>query len=975
MAGFIDRQLGDYRIIEEIGAGGMGRVFLAENVHHRKKYALKVLPDELSKDANFRRRFFDEARVMSELDHQNIVRVHHMGEHHGTYFLVMDYIEGPQGKPWSLRDELKGSSKGRIEAKKSHSWIVQIAEALAYAHKRGVIHRDIKPANILVTPDGSVKITDFGLAKAIGSQFILSQIHSTMRQSVSFGDQPTVTGDKRQAEQVGDSLDIAETLDATPTSRKRSSGSSGILGTYDYMSPEQREGGLVDERSDIYSLGVLIYRMLTGKRPVGMTKPPSKDRPGLSVKWDAVVARCMEQEPADRYQSVGRLLIGLHEVPGKSARKRNFAVAGVCLVLLCIAILILKLTSCAGPQPESPQLQPVHKEVPVAKVTGSEPDKSAVKVATAADASNAKIAAIDSRKSALRAGAETHAIGILALGDKLLKEGEAHDTLEAFDKAMSKYGQAKAAFAEAQETAGRIQAEIDALQKAKSDMDQVKTQADALDAKTWAKVRYEQAAKAEQKASDASDRVEMANQYKGAAGLYNLAVSEAKQEGEAIVAAARKAAQQAKNKSQNSDVRQYAANELGEADRLMSDAEKVGTDYSKAKRIYEQVMAKYEEALQVAANGAQRKAEYEKLATRAQTAEKAGNLSEAVGLYEQAEKYSDESLKSKIDALKQQIAEKQRQAKLDNLLAQARSKDSKATGREALRILEEALALYPGDAEALALKAKINTYFKPPLAVVPFSEAEAGQYQEQTASYYGVKVEKRVVLANGVTMDFVLIPAGKFMMGSEKGDSSEKPVHEVTITRPFYMSKTEVTQEQYRAVMNSSPSRFSGTNLPVESVSWKDAAEFCTKLGKNYRLPTEAEWEYACRAGSAGAYCFGDSDSGLSEYAWYGSNSGSRPHPVGSKAANAFGLRDMHGNVWEWCSDYYDESFHSKSSVSGEDPENRTPSSLRVVRGGSWSGHPGICCSADRYRRSPVSRDDDFGFRVVCSSPAGLDFK
>ena len=956
MTAYIDKQLGDYRIIEEIGSGGMGQVFLAENVHHRKRYALKILPDELSRDANFRKRFFDEALVMSELEHANIVRVHHMGEHQGVYYLVMDYIEGPQGKPWSLRDELKGSSKRRIEAKKAHSWIVQVAEALAYAHKRGVIHRDIKPANILVTPDGSVKITDFGLAKAIGAQFILSQIHSTMRQSVSLGDQPTVADEKRRSQQAGDSLDIAETLDATPTSRKRSTGSSGILGTYDYMSPEQREGGVVDERSDIYALGVLIYRMLTGRRPVGMAERPSQQVAGLSSKWDMLIGRCMKHEPADRYQSVGRLLIGLHRIPGKSAMKTKVAVAGVCLALLCIAILILKWMGGAGPQPESPQLQPVHKEVPVAKVTGSESDKSAVKVATAADASNAKIAAINSRKSALSAGAETHAIGILASGDKLLKEGEAHDTLEAFDEAMSKYDQAKAAFAEAQETAGRIQAEIDALQKAIDEMNRVKTQADALDAKTWAKVRYEQAAKAEQKASDASDRAEMANLYKGAAGLYNLAVSEARQEGEAIVAEARKAAQQAKDKCQNSDVRNYAVKELGEADRLMTAAEKVGTDYAKAKRIYEQVMAKYQEALQVAADGAQRKAEYEKLVTLAQTAEKAGNLSEAVGLYEDAEKYSDESLQARIDALKQQIAEKQRQAEFDNLLAQARSKDNKAEGKEALKLLDEALILHPGNSEAISLHKKISGYFGP----------RPGEIRE-----------------NSIRMKLVWIAPGDFMMGSNNGssDEDEKPAHLVKLSKGFWMGQTEVTQGQYTAVMNAQP--WSGQNYVKVSannaanyVSWNDAAEFCKKLnqkeGVTYRLPTEAEWEYACRAGTQTKYSFGDSESLLGDYAWFDGNTGyigqKYARPVAQKKPNALGLYDMHGNVWEWCKDWYGADYYSKSPAS--DPQGPSTGRSRVVRGGSWSNAPRNCRSASRNYSAPDDRSSHYGFRVVV-----LDFQ
>jgi serine/threonine protein kinase len=225
------RIIGDYQILEPIGEGGMGQVYLAENIHHRKKYALKILPEQLSRDKGFRQRFFDEARVMSELDHPHIVRVHHIGECQGLYYLVMDYMEGPEGRPCSLHQYLKTSPNGRLEENIAIPWILQIAEGLVYAHQRGVIHRDIKPANILLTRDGRIRITDFGLAKAVGAEFIQSQIHTTQH---SFGSTPTIhkpiTGEKSIGSWV------TTTGDNAPS--RRSSESSGILGTYDYMSPE-----------------------------------------------------------------------------------------------------------------------------------------------------------------------------------------------------------------------------------------------------------------------------------------------------------------------------------------------------------------------------------------------------------------------------------------------------------------------------------------------------------------------------------------------------------------------------------------------------------------------------------------------------------------------------------------------------------------------------------------------------------------
>ncbi len=164
---------------------------------------------------------------------------------------------------------------------------------------------------------------------------------------------------------------------------------------------------------------------------------------------------------------------------------------------------------------------------------------------------------------------------------------------------------------------------------------------------------------------------------------------------------------------------------------------------------------------------------------------------------------------------------------------------------------------------------------------------------------------------NSIGMEFVLIPPGSFQMGcsseSEDCASDEKPRHEVEISQAFLLGKYEVTQAQWEAVMGNNPSWFEGAKYPVENVSWNDVQEFIAKLlekeGVQYRLPTEAEWEYAARAGSRTAYCFGDDKNQLRNYAWYDREDGM--HPVGKKMPNAWGLYDMHGNVWEWVQDWY----------------------------------------------------------------------
>jgi formylglycine-generating enzyme required for sulfatase activity len=243
--------------------------------------------------------------------------------------------------------------------------------------------------------------------------------------------------------------------------------------------------------------------------------------------------------------------------------------------------------------------------------------------------------------------------------------------------------------------------------------------------------------------------------------------------------------------------------------------------------------------------------------------------------------------------------------------------------------------------------------------------AKVSQLQIDTARTVGVPVAKEIDLGGGVTMKLVLIPAGKFMMGEEKDR------HEVTISKPFYIGVTEVIQPQYQAIMGTNPSNFKGATKPVESVPWDDATEFCKKLSEKtrqaVRLPTEAEWEYACRAGTATAFSFGDADSALGDYAWYSANRGfDTTHPVGQKKPNAWGLYDMHGNVFEWCADWYGD--YPKGAVT--DPQGPASGTNRVLRGGCWEYDPALCRSASRYIYLPGLRHDYYGFRVVVSVSA-----
>ncbi len=281
----------------------------------------------------------------------------------------------------------------------------------------------------------------------------------------------------------------------------------------------------------------------------------------------------------------------------------------------------------------------------------------------------------------------------------------------------------------------------------------------------------------------------------------------------------------------------------------------------------------------------------------------------------------------------------------------------------------------------------------PPLAVAPFDERTAKQHQAAWAKHLRVPI----VQTNSIGMRFVLIPPGEFDMGSTEAEVAsslkdaratkqpsyyidhlpdEAPKHQVQITQPIYLGVFEVTQAEYERVMGTNPSRFKGNpRRPVEQVTWEDAVEFCRRLssseaeqatGRSYRLPTEAEWEYACRAGTTTTWYSGDDEAGLKGVAWYGGNRrrGSS-QPVGQKKPNAWGLYDMHGNVREWCSDWWQREY---TTLTVSDPTGPAAGSLRVLRGGCWSHDARICRSAYRFRDPPARPDYNLGFRVAFSS-------
>jgi hypothetical protein len=316
-----DTHFGQYRIIRLLGRGGMGEVYEVEHRVLERKYALKLLPEGFRGRPEAVRRFEREAKVMANLEHPQIVRVDEFGETEGRFWLRMELVRGISGQ-WSevsgpssvvsspssagqciTLGDYAGRQGERIEQGEFADILRQVLEALAHAHGKGVVHRDLKPGNILLERNAAgnleVKVSDFGLARVIGEEFVRNQAQSSVSLSRSIGKAATLGGE----ESIGG--------EAT---RREDEGTStrALLGTWEYMSPEQQHGEEADARSDVYAVGLICYRLLTGSE-LGM-EMPSNAGEGLLAVWDPFIARALEQEAAARYANGLEMLEAFAEV-------------------------------------------------------------------------------------------------------------------------------------------------------------------------------------------------------------------------------------------------------------------------------------------------------------------------------------------------------------------------------------------------------------------------------------------------------------------------------------------------------------------------------------------------------------------------------------------------------------------------------------------------------------------------------------
>jgi WD40 repeat protein/formylglycine-generating enzyme required for sulfatase activity/serine/threonine protein kinase len=789
------REFGEYVLLDKLGEGGMGVVYKAQHRRMKRLVAVKTISRREIGSPDAVKRFYREVETAAKLNHPNIVQAYDASEHDGVHYLVMEYVEG---------EDLAALVKehGALPIAQAVDYVLQAARGLQYAHKHQIIHRDIKPSNLLLDKEGTVKILDMGLASIAG---------------------------------------LAEDSD-----RDRLTSSGQMMGTCDYMAPEQAmDAHHADARADIYSLGCTLYRLLTGRalyQGESMIQVllahrespiPSlcQARPEVPPQLETVYQKMVAKKPEDRYQSMTEVLAALETCVGRG-EATNMSLGEDATVLF-----------------------------PVADKSASRQEASPGRLATAAE------------KKVQRLAEET-----------LSQQAGAAETSKQFPRDATLLPVAR----------------------------KKKTLALAI-----------------------------GSGLLGAAAVIALTVMVSVRTPSGTL-------------------------------EVQSDDPNVHVAVKQGGEVVELVDAK-----------------------------SGWKISLKDGQYELAPQGSTDQFQLDQDSVtvhRGEVVKVKLTLKRDSSISNSKSEISSS-------------------------KSEISNFRSPipPLAVAPFDAKKAREHQEAWAKHLGVPVEQ----TNSIGMKLVLIPPGEFEMGSTREEidraleegkknkeqqwyfervQAEAPRHQVKITKPFYLEMYHVTQAEYEKVMGVNPSTFTGKQMdasvfkpplpesdvknrakfaekvagkdtrrhPVEAVNWDEATEFFRRLSampterasrRVYRLPTEAEWEYACRAGTTTRWYCGDDEAGLPDVAWFHKNSYQITNPVGEKKPNAWGLYDMQGNAEQWCADWFSSDFYKQSPTN--DPVGAPAGIQRVVRGGCWYSNSYFCRSAFRGRFGPVTHSSFVGFRVV----------
>ncbi|MBN1911407.1 MAG: SUMF1/EgtB/PvdO family nonheme iron enzyme [Pirellulales bacterium] len=951
---------GPYVLVRPLDAGGMGRVSLARDEALKRDVAIKELLNPASANDVTWRRFVEEAEITGQLEHPGVVPVYAMGtDRDGMPFYAMRLVRGNTLKNAIAELHSTYSSAGLRELLRR---FVAVCQTVAYAHHRGIVHRDIKPSNIMLGEYGETLVMDWGLARPAPPDSDDSTVGDMVEQHA---DRPKLTL------------------------------SGGPVGTPAYMSPEQASGDSrpVTPQADVYSLGAVLYEILCGQPPfsgesadeileqVRFSSPqnPSAVEPRTPRPLDAVCLKAMGRASWQRYASplaladdVQRWLddepVSVYQEPilervYRWTRKHKTLATSIAVFAVILAVVIV-ISNVMVVREQKRTLSARQLAEDYAKQAAEAEKKAQEKE------SKAKVLAEEVRKARQEAS--------LAIQKAALSE---------------------IAVVQAKETIGRLENDLKSKTEETQKIRQQITQAQAqqTEAEITLKQEKQRAAAAEDRArlleKDVDDLRTEARELRAlAAQLVGLAKG-------APAKPAAKQPEAARSPSEDFTEQPAESFDVTAADKtpcvLTVDTANVSVG---------------RQSLQLDTLGASdicvtyprsRNADWD-LSTKR-------TLRVALLLDDPSAAFGPEGITIRLGRGS------------NYLQCQARADVVKSTSGQWTRLIVplggnatwtrsdvNKLDLSHVDwieihfaAEKPGMKLWLDALsFEPPRAVAPFDAARAKEYQESWSQYLGVPRE----ITNSIGMTFVLIPPGEFMMGTTpeemastldqwKRDGLEEymtiriamegPRHRVRITRPFYLSKCEVTQGQVFSVLNK---RLARDGLPddvaADLVSYDEAVAFCAKAPAAFagdgsftcRLPTEAEWEYACRAGTQTPYYFGQDEKLLDDNAWWRNNYADATHPVGLKKPNAWNLHDMLGNVKEWCADWLKTDYYAESPV--DDPPGPASSNnggQRVLRSGYYEfATPSVLRSATRNYFFPSAQPpvEDFrfrhGFRVAC---------
>jgi serine/threonine-protein kinase len=890
-------RLGSYELLGKLGEGGMGAVYRARQVALDRTVALKILPERLASNVEFVNRFEREAKAVARLDHPNVVRAIDAGEVEGRFYFAMEFVEGE-----SLEDML--AKRGRLPEEEALGIAMHAARGLEAAWRNKLVHRDIKPDNILVTKSGVAKIADLGLARE---------------------------------------ADLAEATRLTQD--------GAALGTPHYISPEQARGEDVDIRTDIYALGVTLYRAVTGefpfkgKDPISiimarfheMPKAVNELNPEVSHETALVIATMMEPDREHRYPDP--------------------------------VVLLLDLERAAEGQ--APQFAG-------ATDTGRQ---RAIDQARSRAPSTTMLAAIVVRKRRKRELAFA-SLGLLAAA------GVVAAALLFWWRPQEKGGGPPGRTGPGPEEIRRREA--------------LEAEAAAFHEEVSADFDEREFAAVVAKVDGVGDRY--------AATEYGPKLDRLRREAAAAIEEAKRKAEAEARTRAEKEKRYRELVALARENITLHDFATAISLLVQAKGIKD--TEEVERLL--------REAKRSQYLARAREAEAAGRLADAVGLYERALAIeADEGLARHVAELRRRIALADRLREAEALSSEGAWTAAREAYLAALELAtdEEAEGIRPR-LERVELELRYRGLLD---RAIVASRAEKWQsVLEDATAASEIKPEeeepkdliRRARLALGPPEEvvdsagiaYVLVPAGELVMGSDSGDPDERPVRKITLG-PYYVSRHEVTNAQYEEFdPRHRRTEFSPEDdMPVVAVSWHDADAFCRWLSKKEgvecRLPTEAEWEGAARlpvravarlpapqasrqagtqTGGKGPAAFPwgdvpavDGDGWRANIApaknrdTWAKDGHAFAAPVGSfeRGASPSGCHDLAGNVWEWCQDWYDESYYKTGD--GADPSGPESGERKVLRGGSFANSVRAARSANRAAGEPGLVEGCVGFRVV----------